>query len=269
MKKYFLVSTALAMLGAGAAMAADLPVKAPIVAAVPTCAQFGGLYVGGNVGYGYYDYRYNDKDALGPSIDTGLGTTATFSDSGWIGGVQAGWNWQAHCTVFGLEGDWSWTSLGKTDTFFDGDQSPAAAITDNVTIHSQLKSFTTLRARSGIVVDNLLLYVTGGFAGAKFNRSWTFFEDNVPTSATFTDNKWRWGWTAGVGSEWAWTPNLSVKSEFLYMRFDQHDFTVLGNGNIGAAGLPYRLSSEDSVWVTRIGLNYRFGGWGAPLLARY
>ena len=53
------------------------------------------------------------------------------------------------------------------------------------------------------------------------------------------------------------------------MRFDQHDFTVLGNGNIGAAGLPYRLSSEDSVWVTRIGLNYRFGGWGAPLLARY
>ena len=37
----------------------------------------------------------------------------------------------------------------------------------------------------------------------------------------------------------------------------------------GAAGLPYRLSSEDSVWVTRIGLNYRFGGWGAPLLARY
>jgi outer membrane immunogenic protein len=267
MKKSLLLSTALVML-AGSAIAADLPVKAPIIAAVPACAQFGGFYVGGNVGYGYYDHRYNDKDGLGPFIDTGLGTSQSFSDSGWNGGVTVGWNLQAHCTVFGLEGDWNWTSVGKTDTFLDGDQPPLP--TDSVTISSQWKSFTTLRARSGIVVDNLLVYVTGGLAGAKFDRTWTFFEDGPATAATFTNDKWRWGWTAGVGTEWAWTPNLSIKSEFLYMRFDQHDVTVVGNGIIGAAGTPYRLGSEDAVWVTRIGLNYRFGGWGgAPLLARY
>ncbi len=36
--------------------------------------------------------------------------------------------------------------------------------------------------------------------------------------------------------------------------------TAAGDGNgIGDAGVSYRLDSQDSLWVTRIGLNYRFG----------
>jgi hypothetical protein len=33
-------------------------------------------------------------------------------------------------------------------------------------------------------------------------------------------------------------------------------------------GVNQRFESQDSVWVTRIGLNYRFGGY-APVLAKY
>ena len=57
----------------GSAVAADLPpaVKAPPIAR-PACAQFGGWYVGANVGYGYLQHNFQDRDFLAGSIDTGL-----------------------------------------------------------------------------------------------------------------------------------------------------------------------------------------------------
>ena len=42
------------------------------------------------------------------------------------------------------------------------------------------------------------------------------------------------------------------------MRFEQSDTTVVGNGTIGSAGISYRLDSLDSMWVTHVGVNYRF-----------
>ena len=52
MRKLFLATTALVALAAGSAAAADLPVayKAPLPVR-PACANFGGFYVGANVGW--------------------------------------------------------------------------------------------------------------------------------------------------------------------------------------------------------------------------
>ena len=99
---------------------------------------------------------------------------------------------------------------------------------DSVTVTSKLQWFGTLRARTGIVVDNLLLYATGGIAYANFDRSWAFFEDVSATTTTFTSQKTLFGWTGGVGTEWAWTPNWSIKSEVLYMRFASDNTVVTG-----------------------------------------
>ena len=115
----------------------------------------------------------------------------------------------------------------------------------------------------------MLLYVTGGLAAAQFDRTWTFFQDAPASTAVFGQNRTRWGWTAGVGTEFAIYGNWSLKSEFLYMRFEQDSANAVGNGaGLGAAGVGYRLDSQNSMWVTRIGINYRFGG-GAPLYAAY
>jgi hypothetical protein len=51
-----------------------------------------------------------------------------------------------------------------------------------------------------------------------------------------------------------------VKSEVLYMRFQSDNTQVIGVAPAGATGVSYRLGSQDSVWITRIGLNYRWGG---------
>ena len=188
-----------------------------------------------------------------------LGRTLSATNDGIAGGVTGGYNWQSRCTVFGVEVDYSWSSIqtSKLNTNFDED--------DAHVISSRLRGFGTLRTRAGVVVDNLLIYVTGGLALANFQRSWTLTDEiNPPVSETFAYSRTRWGAVVGVGTEWAAWDNWSIKSEFLYMRFVDEERTFTS----GFAEQPtQRFDSQDSVWVSRIGLNYRFGA--APVAAKY
>lgn len=269
MKKLLIASAALAAIYSAPAVAADMAVKAAApVLARPACAQFGGWYVGGNVGYAYYEHNLADRDGLGPFIDTGLsGSPYRDTNGGWNGGVQAGYNYQSGCTMFGVEADWSWSDVRASSFNQDGDQTAAVPLTDSVTVSSRMRWFGTVRARSGVIVDNVLLYATGGFAYANFNRSFTFVQDGPPaTAGIINSTNTRWGWTAGLGTEWAFAPNWSLKSEVLYMQFEKSTITAIGDGVIGSLGVPYRLESQDKAWISRVGVNYRFGG---PVVAKY
>ena len=147
----------------GSAIAADLrpAVKAaPIVR--PACAQFGGWYVGANVGYGYLQHNFQDRDFLAGSIDTGLPRSTQDTNSGVNGGVQAGYNYQTGCTLFGVEADWSWSDTNATSFNGDGDGPIGTPGVDTSTISSRMRWFGTVRARSGVIVDNVLIYATGG-----------------------------------------------------------------------------------------------------------
>ncbi len=68
-----------------------------------------------------------------------------------------------------------------------------------------------------------MLYVTGGLAYAKTERS---VDLNIPIlgiSETFSSDKSRLGWTAGFGTEWQFASNWSLKSEVLYARFQTEE----------------------------------------------
>jgi outer membrane immunogenic protein len=257
--KLVLASMAIAALTMGSAVAADMPIKGPRAVA-PACAQFGGYYLGVHGGWGYYRHDHSDRGNLVQTIDDDLPTNTVQADGNGFGGAQIGRNWQSNCTVFGLEADWSWSGMRAQETFLDGD----GATQDSLTVSSKLRWFGTVRTRTGIVVDNLLLYVTGGFAYARFNRDYTIVEDAPLTTFTFSSTNTRWGWTAGFGTEWAWSGNWSIKSEVLYMRFVGGDAgftgTTFNTVNFGVPGRGYNFGSQDEVWVARIGLNYRFGG---------
>ena len=123
MQKILLSAVAILAFGS-LASAADLPRKGPVAAPVvrPACAQFGGFYIGGNAGWGFYDHTFNDRDGLGPFLDTGLPSSISGTDGAFNGGVQAGYNWQRGCTVFGVEADWSWAGNKVFETQLDGDQ---------------------------------------------------------------------------------------------------------------------------------------------------
>jgi outer membrane immunogenic protein len=82
------------------AAAADLPRKAPAYTPPPPPLAYNwtGFYVGGNVGYSWGRAR-NDLELAPFSLPW------TDKLDGWLGGGQAGYNWQFGKLVFGLEAD--------------------------------------------------------------------------------------------------------------------------------------------------------------------
>jgi outer membrane immunogenic protein len=248
MKKILLATASLSVFAIGAAEAADLPRKAasPVVAARQCAAQqFQGFYIGISGGGAYHEAHRNDTDGF--LTDNGSWTKNKW---GGIAGGQAGYNWTTCNTLWGVEIDGSW--VGVKNTLRDDPND----IGDDNFINSKLNTLVTARLRTGLVLDNLLLYVTGGFAAAHHKTTW----NDTPLSVEFKE--WRYGWTAGFGTEWAWTPGWSIKSEVLYASFADRDRTATLDGTT------YTFRHSDSVWVSRIGLNYRWGG-GAPVVARY
>lgn len=248
MNKLLIATLSIGALTVGAAQAADLGARraAPAaVAAGPACAaaQFQGFHIGVSGGSVYHEARRNDSDGF-------LTDNAGWSLSKWggIAGGQAGYAWTTCNTLWGIEIDGSW--VGVKNTFRDNPNSP-----DDNSIVAKTSALVTARVRSGVALDSVLLYVTGGLAGAQFRTTWS----DPPNAHEFKE--WRWGWTAGFGTEWAWSRNWSVKSEVLYASFADRDVSA----NIGGTNFSFR--HNDGIWVSRIGLNYR---WGAgPVVARY
>ncbi len=87
MKKVILTGLALAALAAtGPAIAADMPVKAPV--APPVIDPWTGFYVGVNAGYSWGDWDNSGSFLVGSVIQTGVNPDV----KGWVAGGQAGWN---------------------------------------------------------------------------------------------------------------------------------------------------------------------------------
>jgi outer membrane immunogenic protein len=119
MKRILVGVASIASMLATGALAADLPVKAP---PIPVAVYNWTGFIGGNVG-GSWGREHNDGTltgmqnvsvfrTAGPNLVTSVTTPLAVlpivgrSDvNGFIGGGQAGYNWQRDKWVFGLEGD--------------------------------------------------------------------------------------------------------------------------------------------------------------------
>ena len=66
-----LILAFLGLMLASAARAADVATRHGYTLP-PRCANFSGFYLGGQLGWGYYDTTFSDRDGLGQSIDNGL-----------------------------------------------------------------------------------------------------------------------------------------------------------------------------------------------------
>lgn len=211
------------------------------VAPVAGCANFGGFYVGGNIGWANLTAHQNDLDGF----LTGSPTSFTVSEDSFTGGVQAGYNLQKGCTVLGIVADWNWADLNADTRLFPG----VTGILDD-RFRTRINDFGTIRTNTGVVVDQLLLYVTGGFAWAETRDSVHFATLVVDDRFSFNDT--RWGWTAGFGTEYALAPGVSLTSEVLYLSFTDQDHSF----NTPVVG---RFKTDEEIWVARMGINIHFG----------
>jgi len=159
-----------------AAMAADMPLKAPPPPPAPVFT-WSGCYLGGSVGG---IWRQTDNVTLGV-VDGGSGAAAAVAagaiptafsvgSSSFIGGGQAGCNYQAASWVLGIETDFSGTKLDGIATIATN-VPPFFPLTSSV---SQDMSFIgTTRGRLGWASGNVLVYATGGAAYAHVSYGYT------------------------------------------------------------------------------------------------
>jgi outer membrane immunogenic protein len=282
MQKFLLLSSVI--VAAGPALGADLPVKAPpIAAAVPY--TWTGCHVGGHVGAGWDRTTYSDPGTFlapaPPFIAGGLNQNfapagAAFSvssDAAFLGGVQAGCDYQfASSWVIGIGGDFSWTDIRSVanDPFFNGKNGRPIALS------ARTEEIASMTGRLGYAWDRVLLYGKGGAAYAHDRYSSNnagginnaiFGCGNVaPFDCSIVGSADRWGWTAGIGLEWAFATNWSAMIEYDHYGFGTK--TVSMNVTNQAGITPANLNVRHDIDTVKIGVNYRF--WSpAPVVARY
>jgi outer membrane immunogenic protein len=263
-----LAATALVTAGMSAASAADLPVRSaapalPTIAPVPVFT-WTGFYVGVNAGYGWQDNNNGSVFVPAGTFDApfaGAAGTVTFGDDsgdGFVGGAQIGYNYQIGSFVVGLETDLQWADLGadRGVATFPGsfpDTFVAAGTAGGI------DWFGTVRARVGVAFDRALIYATGGFAygGGDTNDEFNGIFDS--------DDDVRTGWALGAGMEYAFTDNLTVGIEGLWVNLSgDNNGSFIGtvedaDGDVVPVYAAGADNDDDAdFFVARAKLNFKF-----------
>jgi len=277
MKKAILCCFVFAII-AGSARAADL--QAPVLKAAPLAVyDWSGIYVGANAGYARSNKCWTAFVALGPR-DEGC-----HEPKGFMGGAQAGFNWQAGHWLLGVEGEYSAANLrGDHSSAFSMSNSVGvnqdgfAVQNDNPRLRAQVRDIGTIAARIGLTSDALdrtLFYVKGGAAWVHDNYSLRYERVSVTIinpapPRTVTDDlvigsssATRWGWTVGTGFEYALSEHLSTFVEYDFIDFGTRavKFNCTASGNNNACSAPFSVPSlniNEYMNQVKLGLNVRF-----------
>jgi outer membrane immunogenic protein len=197
------------------------------VPAVPPPLTWAGLYIGAHVGGAWTEADWNT-----PVTAQDAGSNAL----GLVGGGQLGYNWQIGTTVYGIEGDFSGTSLQSSNN--------SAGFTNTTSTHWT----STVAGRLGYMSDRALLYGKFGVAIADERDS-----VSSPTGAlsSSTGTTIRPGWAAGGGVEYALIPHWSAKLEYDYLGFATHEVSAVFP--VGTPG-----SVQLTIQKVTAGINFRF-----------
>lgn len=230
------------------AVAADMPVKALPPAPLPS---WSGFYIGGNVGGGFSQKTFIDNFV--PYGDVG-GVDASPTPSGWVGGLQAGYNYQINSILLGLEGDFSWLGTKSSFSCFPL-LAPQICTADPEWV-------AAVTGRLGVVMGPALLYVKGGPAWIRD----TYTDIALPGAPLlaapgefFVSHDIRSGWTAGVGVEYMFLPNWSVRLEYDYYGFPDNSV-----GFDGVSGDFFTEEIKQNLQTITVGVDYHFGVAATP-----
>jgi outer membrane immunogenic protein len=257
--KRILIASALALAAGGQALAADLPPPPPAPRApatyIPIAPPYNwtGFYIGGNLGAGF---------TSGSFSDTAGATFTNSSNTTFLGGGQVGVNYEFWGgVVVGAEAMFDWAPNQNNTITATLPASLVPATTATATINNRWLSTAT--GRLGYAWDRVLLYgKAGGAWVGQSNSALTTTTAAGGTSAlgVTNSNSNNFGWTAGVGVEWAFWGTWSARAEYDYIGLNNQTYTT--------ATLPGNAFSADSITATSrhinmvtAGVNYKFGPW--------
>lgn len=221
-----------------------------------TYTNWSGFYAGGQAAY--VSGGGNFAQATGPLISYLLRNTTVeqdFNISGWqvlgksdsaitgFGGF-AGYNSQWANVILGLEANYTHAEWFGSSSDTLARRMDASGTTYNVSVTGtssiQLSDYGTLRARAGYVMGNFLPYGFVGFAIGRADITKTATVSDIETSdstgsvtgclggtlpacaLTDTDNRTNqfiYGYSAGLGMDWALTQNVFLRGEYEFIQF--------------------------------------------------
>ena len=302
MKKLLFASLAFVALNAGAALAADMPVKARPLP--PPVISWTGWYVGVHLGVARMhgpSMTYDDL-ANSPTSATYFPANVDPSRGGIIGGIHGGFNWQfATNWLLGIEADFDGTGLRNSDIqrlVCAGASRPQCGginivFTDTAFLETKVNWLASVRGRLGFIGWNqMLFYATGGVAWADLdlvaqvdcsNVAPSFCGGGAQRIRTEVSNT-RKGWVVGGGIEYKSGSNWTVGAEYLHYRFDDTN-TADGSWFVVSTGAPApffecsvpgqncaRFTFRDfTVQSVRFRISYQFDVGKAPVavMAKY
>ncbi len=220
------------LLGTSAASAADI--AAPVEESVVVSSDWTGFHVGVHAGLASGDVTY-------PFSIIAIPGEIEETASGVLAGVSLGADYQfTGGFVLGVVGDISWSDYEGKLSFNLG---PPLGL--NAEAGSELEWLATVRGRAGFAFDSLLVYGTAGVAFGEIESG-----ASIPLVGGISTKTDHVGWTAGAGLEYAFTDNVSLSTEYLYVD--------LGDENLIDFGAAAMLDVETQFHTLKVGLNYRF-----------
>jgi outer membrane immunogenic protein len=210
----------------------------PAFAADPTTLvaaahDWSGLYVGGQIGYGWGDATTAEINTPDGSLNVG---PLDYEADGFIGGLHIGYNYQAGALVFGAEADAEYSGI---DGLYDFEN------TNSLPKHIDWTG--SLRGRLGYAFDRVLLYGTAGLAIASVKM-----EAVESNAVALSERETAVGWTVGAGAEFALTSNLSMRAEYRYA--DYGKTSISGDVYGGTFTYPH----DNKVHAVRLGASIHF-----------
>jgi outer membrane immunogenic protein len=210
--------------------------------ASPPCSWQGayiGLHAGGQLG----NSEGNDLDDYNMTGKWG------FDQSGFVGGMQLGYNFQLGRIIIGPEVDFGYMNI-------EGKATEPGSIAADTFGETSSDFYFTLRGRAGVALDCWLFYVTGGAIGVNYDSHVVDFSGSggaSPNTLNGSNSDLIFGWTVGGGLERSIGEHWSVKLEYLYFNLENARVTARDPG-----GTPFRYDFESDGHMIRAGLNYRF-----------
>lgn len=182
----------------------------------------------------------------------------TLDTTGFLSGVEGGYNWQFNRLLLGLEADLqslSTNAIKYSDAISYTSQNTAAQYV--ITSYAENNWLLTARPRLGLIVNNWVLYATGGLSLALLHSDF-LFSDSLGSFESQKVSKVKPGYVVGAGVETSLTNTISLKTEYLFADF-QHTSASKMDQSIPAGqtflnGITFKSNSIN------LGLNYHVDG---------
>jgi outer membrane immunogenic protein len=233
---------------AAVAVAADMPVKAPASPSVGY--SWSGLYLGGQIGEGWATSQTTLVTVSGATFPAGT-VLSPIDQSGVLGGAYAGYNYQINQVVLGIDGDYSRANLTGAGTDI--------SVVNGDTAHhfNSINWISTVAGRLGYADRDWLFFAKAGWAWAGFSNNNVTNNPAGGIDSISTHSETRNGGIIGGGAEWGWSPKLSLKLEYDYVKFSTANFIITQTSSTGVVSFPTG-SGTSHMDMLKAGMAYRF-----------